>query len=237
MGTDTFRWVHGVPDLLGRRRARSAACPAAERTAGEAAMRSRPLPEAFLRRTRRRDRSSGFRHRRAGKGGPANSLAGGQTRTLRSVNHQSRQEGASGPGSPASSSSSAPAWRRWVGPRFSSSSTTASGRPSTWTQAGVLPGSDSDKRELAKDVAAMANSAGAVILIGTVESEGISSEALAHPFTDEDELGYRQIVGPQAPRGGDLTPVGSRDRDCLPVAVLARRRAPLAFEATSSARF
>lgn len=76
----------------------------------------------------------------------------------------------------------------------------------------------------------MANSAGAVILIGTVESEGISSEVLAHPFTDEDELGYRQIVGPQAPRGGDLTPVGSRDRDCLAVAVLARRRAPLAFD-------
>ena len=76
----------------------------------------------------------------------------------------------------------------------------------------------------------MANSADAVILIVTVESEGISSEALAHPSTDEDELGYRQIVGPQAPRGGDLTPVGSRDRDCLPAAVYARRRAPLAFD-------
>ena len=55
--------------------------------------------------------------------------------------------------------------------------------------------SDNDKRELAKDVAALANTSGGVILIGIEEREGVASELRPLPFADEDERRYRQIVG------------------------------------------
>ena len=53
---------------------------------------------------------------------------------------------------------------------------------------------DADKRDLAGDVAAMANTVGGVIVVGVREEDGAASKETPVPLTENEELRMRQVV-------------------------------------------
>ena len=90
--------------------------------------------------------------------------------------------------------------------------------------------SDSDKRELCKDVAALANTSGGVILIGVAEGDGAASGLAPVPFSDVDERRYRQVAANGVlplPRF-DLLRVASPSDPASGVLAIVVPRSPLA---------
>jgi len=59
---------------------------------------------------------------------------------------------------------------------------------------GHYPNTDGGKRELCKDIAAMANTAGGIILLGIEETDGVAAGFAPLALDEADEQRYRQIV-------------------------------------------
>lgn len=97
-------------------------------------------------------------------------------------------------------------------------------------KSGLYGGREQDKRELAKDVAGLANHRGGLLIIGMSEDQGIAARLTAVALSEDAELRMRQVIGDlisPAPQI-DLRPVPSAGNSEVGYYLLAVPPSPLA---------